>query len=128
MRVDVSDVYDAATKIGREFQRLIEQYGAETLSDLLAMVVSALEQLENMVDQLGEAYKENNRLCVELSQLEAEKVARHKLSKEKKVHCMRIVGMYVCVCLHGRIGTVVIDRGKIFPLSMLLFMLAVLNK
>ena len=97
MRVDVSDVYDAATKIGREFQRLIEQYGAETLSDLLAMVVSALEQLENMVDQLGEAYKENNRLCVELSQLEAEKVARHKLSKEKKVHCMRIVGMCVRV-------------------------------
>ena len=100
MRVDVSDVYDAATKIGREFQRLIEQYGTETLSDLLAMVVSALEQLENMVDQLGEAYKENDRLCVELSQLEAEKAARHKLSKEKKVHCMRIVGMYVCVCLH----------------------------
>lgn len=85
MLVDVSDVYDAATKIGREFQRLIEQYGTDALSDLLAMVVAALEQLEHTVDQLGEAYKENSRLCVELSQLEAEKGARHKLSKEKKV-------------------------------------------
>ena len=92
MHVDVSDVYDAATKIGREFQRLIEQYGAEALSDLLAMVVASLEQLEHTVDQLGEAYKENNRLCVELSQLEAEKGARHKLSKEKKVYIVGVTG------------------------------------
>lgn len=86
MYMDVSDVYEAATKIGQEFQRLIEQYGTEALSDLLAMVVSSLEKLEHTVDQLGEAYKENDRLCVELSQLEAEKGARHKLSKEKKVY------------------------------------------
>ena len=99
VRVDVSDVYDAATKIGQEFQRLIEQYGTEALSDLLVMVVAALEQLEHMVDQLGEAYKENDRLCVELSQLEAEKGARHKLSKEKKVYCITIGVCVCCVCV-----------------------------
>ena len=102
MYMDISEVYDAATKIGQEFQRLIEQYGTESLGDLLAMVVASLEKLEHTVDQLGEAYKENDRLCVELSKLEAEKGTRHKLSREKKVYGLQIVlvcmASYVFAC------------------------------
>ena len=84
-RVNIEEVYASATKIGQEFQRVIEQHGQDVVSDLLPLVVEALEQLEHVVEEVTELHSENGKLSLEASRLQAETEARQNLTKEKKV-------------------------------------------
>ena len=85
VRVNIEEVYSSATKIGQEFQRVIEQHGQDVVSDLLPLVVQALEQLEEVVEEVTELHNENGKLSLEASRLQAETEARQNLAKEKKV-------------------------------------------
>lgn len=76
-RLSVSDVYETAVAIGREFQQTIDLYGAVTVDRLLPQVQRALEQLE----MLAEA-RENSSLEIGEMQLETDSL-RRELVKEK---------------------------------------------
>merc|ERR1719471_2433142 len=47
--INVVDVYDIAADIGKEFEHLIDQHGAEEVTSLMQKVISALEHLEQLV-------------------------------------------------------------------------------
>ena len=92
-QMEITEVYETATKIGQEFQKVIETYGEEAVSDLLPMVVTALEHLENTVAEVSDLYKENSSLSNELSKVEVEEEMRRKLRKETKVSIS--TGLYI---------------------------------
>ena len=83
--IDIGTVYESATKIGQEFQRIIEQHGQDVVENLLPLVVESLEKLEQVVEEISELHKENSRLSVEASRLQSETEARKRLSKENQV-------------------------------------------
>jgi cell shape-determining protein MreC len=82
--IDIGAVYESATKIGQEFQRIIEQHGQDVVENLLPLVVESLEKLEQVVEEISELHKENSRLSVEASRLQSETEARQRLSKENQ--------------------------------------------
>merc|ERR1719154_412982 len=47
--LNLVDVYDIAADIGKEFEHLIDQHGAEQVTSLMQKVISALEHLEILV-------------------------------------------------------------------------------
>lgn len=47
--LNLVDVYDIAADIGKEFEQLIDQHGAEQVTSLMQKVISALEHLEILV-------------------------------------------------------------------------------
>jgi len=47
--LNLVDVYDIAADIGKEFEQLIDQHGAEEVTSLMQKVISALEHLEQLV-------------------------------------------------------------------------------
>jgi len=49
--LNLVDVYDIAADIGKEFEELIDQHGAEQVTQLMQKVISALEQLEVLVQR-----------------------------------------------------------------------------
>jgi len=49
--LNLVDVYDMAADIGKEFEILIDQHGAEQVTQLMQKVISALEQLELLVQK-----------------------------------------------------------------------------
>jgi len=49
--INVIDVYDIASEIGKEFEELIDSHGAEHITSLMQKVISALEHLENLVQK-----------------------------------------------------------------------------
>ena len=48
LRLTVVDVYDLASDIGKEFEKLIECFGADAVTGLMPRVISALEHLEKL--------------------------------------------------------------------------------
>lgn len=44
--VSVIDVYDIATEIGKEFEKIIDAHGVEAVTGLMPKVINALEHLE----------------------------------------------------------------------------------
>lgn len=49
--LNVIDVYDIASEIGKEFEELIDSHGAEHITLLMQKVISALEHLEDLVQK-----------------------------------------------------------------------------
>ena len=49
MEVSYVDVYDIASEIGKDFEKLIDSYGPESITNLMPKVINVLEQLECMV-------------------------------------------------------------------------------
>merc|ERR1719471_1069412 len=47
--LNLVDVYDIAADIGKEFEHLIDHHGAEEVTSLMQKVISALEHLEQLV-------------------------------------------------------------------------------
>ncbi len=86
-----TDVHDTATKIGQEFQRLIEEYGASSVSAMVPAVVSALEQLESYVEEYQRLQTKNFKLRLEKDSLLAERERREKLEEEKRVSLADVV-------------------------------------
>ncbi|KAG8456032.1 hypothetical protein GDO86_002007 [Hymenochirus boettgeri] len=77
----VMDVYDIASTVGQEFERIIDQYGCESISRLMPKVVRVLEILEVLVSR-NHISPEMEELRLELDRLRLERMDR--IEKEKK--------------------------------------------
>ena len=71
--VSVTDVYDQAAGIGKEFEKLIESYGVEAVTDLMPKVIRALEQLEALASKYEKESSEIQDLRHAVDKLESEK-------------------------------------------------------
>ncbi|CAH2295782.1 RILP 1 isoform X1 [Pelobates cultripes] len=77
----VMDVYDIASAVGQEFERVIDQYGCEAIGRLMPKVVRVLEILEVLVSR-NNINPEMEELRLELDRLRLERMDR--IEKEKK--------------------------------------------
>ncbi|XP_072839325.2 RILP-like protein 1 isoform X2 [Pogona vitticeps] len=77
----VMDVYDLASLVGHEFERLIDQHGGEAVARLLPKVVRVLEILEVLVSR-NHIAPEVEELRLELDRLRLERADR--IEKERK--------------------------------------------
>ena len=74
--ISIVDVYDIAASIGKEFEKIIDNFGPETVTDLMPKVIHVLEQLECLA---GRNQKENSEIAdlrLTIERLEAEKAAK----------------------------------------------------
>lgn len=74
--ISVVDVYDLASDIGKECEKIIDCYGAEAVTALMPKVVNALEMLESLA---GRNENENTTMQVlsdRVALLESEKIER----------------------------------------------------
>lgn len=78
----VMDVYDMASLVGQEFERLIEQHGCEAIARLMPKVVRVLEILEVLVSRNHIIPPEMEELRLELDRLRLERADR--IEKERK--------------------------------------------
>lgn len=77
----VMDVYDIASLVGHEFERVIDQHGSEAIARLMPKVVRVLEILEVLVSRHHVA-PELDELRLELDRLRLERMDR--IEKERK--------------------------------------------
>lgn len=83
----VMDVYDIASLVGHEFERVIDQHGCEAIARLMPKVVRVLEILEVLVSRHHVA-PELDELRLELDRLRLERMDRiEKERKHQKVSC-----------------------------------------
>nr|XP_004611202.2 unnamed protein product [Sorex araneus] len=75
------DVYDIASLVGHEFERVIDQHGCEAIARLMPKVVRVLEILEVLVSRHHVA-PELDELRLELDRLRVERMDR--IEKERK--------------------------------------------
>lgn len=76
--VTVTDVYDQAAGIGKEFEKLIESYGVEAVTDLMPKVIRALEQLEALASKYEKESTEISDLKYAVDKLESEKADKNQ--------------------------------------------------
>lgn len=74
--VTVVDVYDIASEIGKECEKIIDQYGADSLTSLMPKVINALELLENLATRNERENTQLFELQSKISQLENEKLEK----------------------------------------------------
>nr|XP_033812364.1 RILP-like protein 1 isoform X2 [Geotrypetes seraphini] len=77
----VMDVYDIASVVGQEFERVIDVYGCEAIARLMPKVVRVLEILEVLVSR-NHINPETEELRLELDRLRVERADR--IEKERK--------------------------------------------
>lgn len=82
-RLQVTDVYEIATKIGLEFQKIIDEYGSPSVTNIIPMIVGALEQLEKVVEENEQFRVEHCRLAIQSDRLKQEREQRIKILKER---------------------------------------------
>jgi len=77
-RIDytLADVYDDAAIIGSELEKIITNYGADVIKDLMPKVISVLELLEDLTIRNEKENDEINELKMRINGLEAEKTQR----------------------------------------------------
>lgn len=84
--VTVVDVYDIASEIGKECEKIIDQYGADAVTSLMPRVINALELLENLATKNERENTQLLELKARISQLENDKIEkaeyRQKFEKE----------------------------------------------
>ncbi|KAF2900632.1 hypothetical protein ILUMI_05555 [Ignelater luminosus] len=84
--VTVVDVYDIASEIGKECEKIIDQYGADAVTSLMPKVINALELLENLAVKNERENTQLVELKSKISQLENDKIEkaeyRQKFEKE----------------------------------------------
>lgn len=74
--VTVVDVYDIASDIGKECEKIIDQYGADTVTSLMPKVINALELLENLATRNERENSLLYELQAKISQLENDKLEK----------------------------------------------------
>ncbi|XP_068995030.1 RILP-like protein 1 isoform X2 [Embiotoca jacksoni] len=77
----VMDVYDIAAVLGREFERVIDRFGCESLVGVVPRVVRVLELLETLVSR-GAAGQEAEELRRELDRLRQERSDRYEQDRK----------------------------------------------
>ncbi|XP_076034107.1 rab interacting lysosomal protein like isoform X6 [Oratosquilla oratoria] len=76
IRISVVDVYDLATEIGKEFEKIIDCFGADAVTSLMPKVISALEQLEKLATRHESTSSYIQELRTNITQLETEKIGK----------------------------------------------------
>lgn len=74
--VSVVDVYDIASEIGKEFERIIDTNGVDTVSKVLPKVISALENLESLALKNERENTTIQELTARITKLEMEKIEK----------------------------------------------------
>ena len=74
--VSVVDVYDIASEIGKECEKLIDLYGVESVTNLMPKVIHALELLENLATKNDRENTTVQELRSKISQLESDKIGK----------------------------------------------------
>ncbi|XP_012233222.1 RILP-like protein homolog isoform X1 [Linepithema humile] len=74
--VSVVDVYDIASEIGKECEKLIDLYGVESVTNLMPKVINALELLENLATKNEGENTMVQELSAKISQLESDKIGK----------------------------------------------------
>ena len=74
--ISVTDVYDQAAGIAHEFDKLINAYGNEAVTELMPKVIRSLEQLETLTCRYEKDVEEISQLKFKVDKLEAEKAEK----------------------------------------------------
>lgn len=74
--LSVVDVYDLASEIGKECEKIIDCYGAEAITALMPKVVNALEMLEALASRNENENTTMQMLSDRVASLESEKLER----------------------------------------------------
>jgi uncharacterized protein (UPF0305 family) len=74
--VSVVDVYDIASEIGKECEKLIDLYGSDSITNFMPKVINALELLENLVTKNERENTIVQELRAKISQLELDKIGK----------------------------------------------------
>lgn len=74
--ISVADVYDQASGIGKELEKLIDCYGSEAITGLMHKVVRSLELLETLAIRYEQENNEIGDLKYTISRLEADKLEK----------------------------------------------------
>jgi len=83
--VSVLDVYDIASEIGKEFEKMIDVYGTDAVTSLMPKVINALEHLEDLATKDEREKNVVQELRARIAHLESDKVekAEERLRFEK---------------------------------------------
>ncbi|XP_045107580.1 RILP-like protein homolog isoform X2 [Portunus trituberculatus] len=76
VRISVVDVYDLASEIGKEFEKIIDRTGAEAVTGLMPRVISALEYLEKLAMRHENTSAYIQELRASITHLENEKIGK----------------------------------------------------
>jgi uncharacterized protein (UPF0305 family) len=79
--VSVVDVYDLASDIGKECEKIIDIYGSESVSSLIPKCIRALELLEALASRNERETSVVQELNDRITQLENEKVEKAETRK-----------------------------------------------
>ncbi|XP_078038683.1 rab interacting lysosomal protein like isoform X2 [Augochlora pura] len=74
--VSVVDVYDIASEIGKECEKLIDSFGVQSVTNLMPKVIHALELLENLATKNECENTIVQELRAKISQLESDKIGK----------------------------------------------------
>lgn len=74
--VSVIDVYDIASDIGKECEKIIDQFGADAVNSLMPKVINALELLENLAMRNERENITLQELKSRIAQLETDKIEK----------------------------------------------------
>lgn len=91
--VSVVDVYDIASDIGKECEKIIDQYGADAVTALMPKVINALELLENLATKNERENTLLHEMQSKISQLENDKL-------EKQEYRLKFEKVCCCCCVY----------------------------
>ncbi|KAG8251815.1 Rab interacting lysosomal protein-like 1 [Homalodisca vitripennis] len=74
--VSVIDVYDIASEIGKEFEKIIDCYGSEAVTGLMPKVITALEHLEVLATKNERENSNVQDLEAKILKLESDKLEK----------------------------------------------------
>jgi hypothetical protein len=74
--VTVVDVYEIASEIGKEFEKMIDCYGSEAVTGLMPKVITALEHLEVLAAKNERENSYMQELENKIMKLESEKIEK----------------------------------------------------
>ena len=74
--LSVVDVYDIASDIGKECEKLIEIYGADSIKNFMPKVINALELLERLAMNNERENTQVQELKAKILQLETDKIGK----------------------------------------------------
>nr|CAD7448993.1 unnamed protein product [Timema bartmani] len=92
--VSVVDVYDIASEIGKEFEKIIDNYGTDSVTSLMPKVINALEHLEVLATKNERENTTVHELKSRIAQLENDKIekAEDRQRFEKLCTHLTIIG------------------------------------
>ena len=98
---NVVDVYELATKIGREFEELIDIYGPDCIGGLMPQVIHCLEHLEVLASQNHNEQLKITELSLLVEKLTDEKFAKAKERDKYEKVCNRLLMLPFRVTIRG---------------------------